>query len=133
MLLGGKSAVIVDCPPPIAVVDGDTLRCGDERIRLLGFDAPEFSCPPTRDCAPGDPDAAKAALTQLLRGKVSIVRVGTDRYGRTLAHVYAGGVNVVCPLLRDGHGIYVARWDNDGGTARDCELAEVAGGRGGGR
>lgn len=114
--------MIADCPPPIVVVDGDTLRCGDERIRLLGFDAPEFSCPPRRECVPGDPVAAKNALAQLVAGGVSVVRVGTDEFGRTLAHVYARGVNVVCPLIQGRHGIYVARWDNDGGAARDCRI-----------
>src|ERR1700712_1173347 len=46
------------------VVDGDTLRCGNERVRLLGIDAPELPghCRIGRACAPGDPYASTASL-----------------------------------------------------------------------
>ena len=33
--------VLAPGPGPLAVTDGDTIRVGDERVRLLGFDAPE--------------------------------------------------------------------------------------------
>jgi endonuclease YncB( thermonuclease family) len=48
-----------------SVTDGDTIRCGDERIRLLGIDAPELPghCRSGRNCAPGDPYASTSSLT----------------------------------------------------------------------
>ena len=35
---------------PARVIDGDTIKCGAIRVRLLGIDAPEFSghCQPGR-------------------------------------------------------------------------------------
>ncbi|QIQ87958.1 thermonuclease family protein [Erythrobacter sp.] len=102
-------------------VDGDSLRCDDERIRLLGIDAPEFSCPRNRRCVPGDPQAAKDYLARLIAGRsVEIVRHGEDRYGRTLAVVYAGGMNLSCAMIQAGHAAYIQRWDNGGAIARDC-------------
>lgn len=104
-------------------VDGDTLRCGRERIRLLGIDAPELPghCHQGRNCAPGDPFASMQSLTAALRsGPISIERVGQDRYGRTLALVTAGKVNVACWQLRSGNAVYVAHWDDGARVARAC-------------
>lgn len=102
-------------------VDGDSLTCNGERIRLLGIDAPEFHCPRNRTCVDGDPRAAKDYLAAMIEGrKLTIKRVGKDRYNRTLAVVYVGGRNVSCQMLRGGYAAYIARWDNGGRVARDC-------------
>lgn len=104
------------------VTDGDTIRCGAERIRLLGIDAPEIhGCRKGRVCVPGDGQAAKRNLKVMLTGSVRIERVGRDRYGRTLAQVYAGQVNVACAQLRAGMAIYVERWDNGHRLAQECD------------
>jgi len=105
----------------ITVTDGDTIRMGDERIRLIGIDAPEIhGCRQGRVCVPGDGQASKRSLQAMMGGKISVQRVGRDRYGRTLAQVYAGGRNVACEQLRRGQAQYVAKWDNNGLLARDC-------------
>lgn len=105
-------------------VDGDSLTCNGERIRLLGIDAPEFHCPRNRQCVAGDPRAAKAYLAALIQGRsLTIARVGKDRYDRTLAVVYADGRNLSCQMVSAGHAAYVARWDNEGKVARDCRAA----------
>lgn len=104
-----------------AIVDGDTIRCGAERVRLLGLDAPELNgCREGRVCVSGDPVAAKNHLARLIAPGVTITRVGQDRYGRTLALVYARGSNVGCALIAAGDAQYVAKWDNGGMLARDC-------------
>lgn len=74
-----------------SVTDGDTIRCGDERIRLLGIDAPEMPehCRPGRDCVEGDPYASTSNLAAAMTGKLTINRIGEDHYGRTLAVVGA--------------------------------------------
>lgn len=101
--------------------DGDTLNCDGERIRLLGIDAPEFSCPRYRKCVEGDPQAAKDYLAAIIRGRnLTLKRVGQDRYGRTLGVVYANGANVSCRMIAAGHAVYVARWDNGRRVAKDC-------------
>lgn len=105
----------------VTVVDGDTIRLGGERVRLVGIDAPEIhGCPGGRACAPGDGQASKQSLQSLMRGSVSIRRVGHDRYGRTLAHVYVNGVNVACEQIGRGQAIYKRNWDNGLELAREC-------------
>lgn len=103
--------------------DGDSIRCGDERIRLTGIDAPELGrCQPRgRRCAPGDGAASQRALrAALAKGKLRIVRLGKDRYGRTLAVVFVGTTNLACSQLAAGQAIYRRDWDNRAMVARDC-------------
>lgn len=105
------------------VTDGDTLRCGDERVRLIGIDAPELPghCRLGRQCAAGDAAASTAALVQLVQGKpVVLERHGQDRYGRTLAFARVGRVDLSCAQLRAGRAIYVAKWDIKG-RLRRCQ------------
>jgi hypothetical protein len=103
-------------------VDGDTLRCGDERIRLLGIDAPELPghCHGTRVCAPGDPYASQRHLATAIDGKLTIYRMGTDRYGRTLATVSGSAGDLSCGQLKAGLAIYKPRWDNQHRVASLC-------------
>lgn len=115
------TAAALACTP--VATDGDSIRCGDERIRLLGVDAPEMGpCKPAgRACVGGDPVASRDALASALaRGQVTVERVGKDRYGRTLALVWAGGVNLNCAQVRAGHAQYVAKWDDGGRVKREC-------------
>lgn len=103
-------------------IDGDTLRCGEERVRLIGIDAPELhGCPRRRICVPGDGNAAREALAVLVRKPVRLRRFGKDRYGRTLAIAYAGGRNVACAQLAGGNARYVAKWDARSILAGECQ------------
>lgn len=105
-----------------SVTDGDTIRCGDERIRITGIDAPETrACRRGRRCVPGDGQASTRAMEAATEGKsLTIVRLGRDRYGRTLGVVYADGENVACAQLAAGQAYYIERWDDDGLVAADC-------------
>lgn len=110
-------------PPVIcAAIDGDTIRCPDlGRVRLLGVDAPELhGCPKRRTCAPGDGNTSKAAMTKLIARGVVVSPVTKDRYGRTVAQVYAGDRNVACEMLKQGRAIYVEKWDNGHRLAKEC-------------
>lgn len=102
------------------VIDGDTLRCEGERVRLLGIDAPEIGhCRKGRDCAPGDGRASKANLERLVRGRqIRIQRMGRDRWGRTLALVWAGPHNLSCAQLTARQAIYRPEWDIAGRVRR---------------
>ena len=110
----------------LMVVDGDTLRCNNELLRLIGIDAPEMPghCREERDCAPGDPLASKNALQALSQGSPEISRKGQDRYGRTLVRVKVNGVDLSCAQLAAGHAIYRADWDQFGLVGDDCNVAE---------
>ncbi|EDY37607.1 putative nuclease domain protein [Cyanobium sp. PCC 7001] len=85
----------------ISVGDGDTIRVRNSSgqpvtIRLACIDAPE-----TAQGASGA--AATQALRQLLgSGPVEIHPQTVDRYGRTVAEVYAGGRNVNVEMVRVG-------------------------------
>lgn len=112
------AAALVQC----TVTDGDTLRCGAERVRLIGIDAPELPghCSPNRDCAPGDAFASTRALQRAIGGRpVRLERHGKDAYGRTLAFAFVGSVNLSCAQLRARQAVYVAHWDVNG-TAGRC-------------
>jgi endonuclease YncB( thermonuclease family) len=66
------------------VIDGDTVvTASGEKIRLMGFDAPETrgECPRERAMA----REATALLQRLAGSGLDLERYGRDRYGRTLA------------------------------------------------
>lgn len=79
----------------VRVVDGDTIRVGDERIRLRGIDTPEMS--------ELQGPAAKQRLEQLLRGgSIRIEPHGRDIYDRLLADVFVNEQNVAEILRNEG-------------------------------
>ncbi|GEM_PF-2545082 len=65
-------------------IDGDTLICGRQKVRLANVYAAELA-------EPGGA-VAKARLAALVRGaNVAITHVARDKYGRTIAQVSVGG------------------------------------------
>lgn len=116
------SAAYSDIITGCRVTDGDTIRCGDERIRLLGIDAPELPghCRTGRDCAPGNPFASTDNLREAMTGELHIERVGEDRYGRTLAMVTGAKGDLSCWQLKQGQAVYKPKWDNGGRVAAVC-------------
>lgn len=68
-------------------VDGDTVRCGRERIRLREVYAAERG-------EPGAEAQRRALQRQLDAGGVRIRRHGHDSYGRTLGDIYVNGRKV---------------------------------------
>jgi endonuclease YncB( thermonuclease family) len=83
----------------VGITDGDTITVLVERtplkVRLLEIDAPEH----------GQPwgDRSKKALSGLVFAQQVELRTrGTDRYGRTLARVYVGSIDVSATMVRSG-------------------------------
>lgn len=105
-----------------AAVDGDTLRCGYERVRLVGIDTPELPghCQSGRLCAPGDPYAATESLRRALSSRMQIERLGQDHYGRTIAAVKGPKGDLSCIQLERGHALYKPGWDDEGRVVRTC-------------
>ena len=108
-----------------SVTDGDTVRCGNERVRLVGIDSPELPghCRKGRICVAGDPYAATSSLKSALSFSMSIERLGTDHYGRTIAAIAGEKGDLSCHQLKTGHAIYKPAWDNGKRIARTCPQA----------
>lgn len=99
----------------LSVHDGDTIRCGSERLRVENIDAPELEGSPRCegyraqrswcDYALGleSRDALKAFLKS---GPVRVARHDQDRYGRTLAVISVNGQDAGEHLVSRG----LARW-----------------------
>lgn len=106
------------------VTDGDTLRCGSERVRLLGIDAPEMPghCRRGRHCVPGDPFSSAANLRRVSKGRLTIRRVGKDKYGRTLATVSGASGDLSCLQLGARMAVYRMDWDDDRRVAATCPM-----------
>ena len=78
-------------------LDGDTLQCGPERVRLYDVYAAEMN-------EAGGAEA-KRNLQRRVNGKdVELHRHGHDRYGRTLAVVTCGGIDANAEQVRQGMG-----------------------------
>lgn len=87
----------------ISVYDGDTIRIGHERIRIIGLDTPEIGknarC--NQEARMAD-EARNMLIRKLSQSEIRIVRDGKDRYERTLAHVFVDGDNVIDELIEAG-------------------------------
>jgi endonuclease YncB( thermonuclease family) len=77
-------------------VDGDTLRCGEHRIRLHGIDAADFNCNGRGDWCREDRKAAESArrhLAAMIEGRaIRCDRKDRDRYNRTVAVCFLGDI-----------------------------------------
>ncbi len=111
---GPTGAAIGETLPAHAcrAVDGDTIRCGTEQIRISNIDAPELGnharCASEADLAER---AKRFTAAWLAAGPVELardVRRPRDRYGRTLAHVRTGGADLGEALVAAG---LARRWD----------------------
>jgi micrococcal nuclease len=65
-------------------IDGDTLVCNRQKVRLANVDAPELKAAGGRE--------AKRRLQALVQGReVALKPHGQDRYGRLLAEAFVDG------------------------------------------
>ncbi|NQE61511.1 thermonuclease family protein [Caulobacter sp. RHG1] len=112
------AGAMIACTAP-TVHDGDTLRCGQDRIRLFGVDAPEVR----RGKTPAEPLAyeARDQLIALTRGRVGCRVVTQDRYNRNVARCWSSASpDVNAAMIRSGlttewraysKGVYAAAQD----------------------
>jgi micrococcal nuclease len=111
----------------VSVHDGDTLRAIDDdeiehRVRLAGIDAPEMGQAFGR--------VSRDRLRELaLRQRVVVHLLGQDRYGRDLARLEAGGVDLCRQLVAEGLAWHYVRYSDDADLAA-AEAAARAAGRG---
>lgn len=105
----------------VQVVDGDTLRLGETRIRIKGIDAPEMeqTCYRSgRAYACGE--SARKALSGIVSGlNVRCRASGRDRYGRMLARCTVNDSDIGERMVTEGWAVSYGRdYDREEAHAR---------------
>ena len=92
--------------------DGDTITMQNgEKVRLACIDTPEI-----RDNRHGKADkpaaiASRNYLWSLINNRdLTLQRVTTDRYGRTVARVFTGSLDVSQQMVASGHAVIYTRY-----------------------
>jgi endonuclease YncB( thermonuclease family) len=122
-------------PPPVAgnahASDGDSFRLGDDRVRLLGIDAPELA----QDCAAPDGTdwpcgrAARDRMAALLSGgAVDCHPEDKDQYDRLLARCSIGGQDLGELMVAEGLAIAAGLYWREEAAARTAGRGIWAGG-----
>ena len=91
--------------------DGDTCTTTDgEKIRLACIDTPELK---GKRADPIPAEKARDFLNNLLiNEEVSIRRITKDRYGRTVAELFNGNINIQKLLVDKGYGQIYRKYSN---------------------
>ena len=116
-------------PPPVSGLarasDGDSFRLGDDRIRLLGLDAPELA----QDCTAENGQtwacgrAARARMAELLAaGPADCRPEEIDQYGRLLATCSINGRDIGATMVAEGLAVSSGRYWTEEATARNARL-----------
>ncbi|MCC5978886.1 MAG: thermonuclease family protein [Salinarimonas sp.] len=115
---------------PVRVVDGDTIRLGDHRIRLHGIDAPESD----QACldAQGAPWACGDAATERLAAMIGAdpvhcIERDIDHYRRIIGECFAGVTNLNAALVAEGLAFAYRRFSMDYAALEDEARSEARG------
>jgi endonuclease YncB( thermonuclease family) len=122
-------------PPPVSgaarASDGDSFRLGQDRVRLLGLDAPELA----QLCAGADGRdwpcgrAARDRMANLLAsGPVDCRPEDTDQYDRLLARCSVGGDDLGASMVSAGLAVSSGDYWREEQAARSGKLGIWAGG-----
>ena len=88
----------------VTVIDGDTIRLGDVKIRFSGIDAPEIN----QTCVASEGKVACGKISRDLliekvtNNKISCTDEGKDFYGRVLGECFVNGESLSAYLVREG-------------------------------
>ena len=88
----------------VTVIDGDTIRLGDVKIRFSGIDAPEIN----QTCVASEGKVACGKISRDLliekvtNNKISCTDEGKDFYGRVLGECFVNGESLSSYLVREG-------------------------------
>ncbi len=98
----------------LIATDGDSLRCGSERIRLVAasgpIDAPETQYRRGRWNDRAKAEQARQRLSQLATGGVLICSGRRDRYNRALCRVESEGIDAGDQLVHEGLAVLRPDW-----------------------
>ena len=88
----------------VTVVDGDTIKLGDVKIRFSGIDAPEIN----QTCVASEGKVAcgeisrDILISKVTNNKISCTDEGKDFYGRVLGECFVNGESLSRYLVREG-------------------------------
>ena len=104
--------------------DGDSLRLGEQRVRLLGLDAPELNQTCRRDGAIWPcGQAARDRMAQLLRsGDLDCRPEGRDKYDRLLARCSIGSQDLGGRMVAEGWALSSGDYDREQRAAQAAGL-----------
>ena len=113
LLVGLSSKTNAELPTTIikSCYDGDTCTTiNGEKLRLACIDTPELK---GKRADPIPAEKARDFLNNLLiNEEVSIRRITKDRYGRTVAELYSGNINIQKLLVDRGYGQIYKKYSN---------------------
>ena len=98
----------------VTVIDGDTIRLGDVKIRFSGIDAPEIN----RTCVASEGKVACGKISRDLliekvtNNKISCTDEGKDFYGRVLGECFVNGESLSSYLVREGFAFAYRKYSN---------------------
>lgn len=116
----------------LRVVDGDTILVRgangrNERVRYIGVDTPESVKPNSPvECFGHEASAYNKRLVQGRKVRLVPDREAEDKFGRSLAFVYVGGVFVNAQMLRGGYARTIEIEPNTSKAEYFAELERVA-------
>ena len=102
------AASFTHCGPgrgPTCVVDGDTFKLGDRKIRITGIDAPELAapkCPAEAALARRSAERLRQLLSQGSFEMIAHRLQRQDRHGRDLMVVRRGEVSIGRQMIDEG-------------------------------
>ena len=112
----------------VKIVDGDTIKINNEKIRFSGIDAPELN----QNCIKNDEKIScgilsKEALIKKIGSKIpKCISEGKDFYKRTLAECFVNGKSLSKFLVRNGYAFayrkYSIKFINDERFAKKNKL-----------
>ena len=98
----------------VIVIDGDTIRLGDVKIRFSGIDAPEIN----QTCVASEGKVACGKISRDLliekvtNNKISCTDEGKDFYGRVLGECFVNGESLSAYLVREGFAFAYRKYSN---------------------
>ena len=98
----------------VTVIEGDTIRLGDVKIRFSGIDAPEIN----QTCVASEGKVACGKISRDLliekvtNNKISCTDEGKDFYGRVLGECFVNGESLSSYLVREGFAFAYRKYSN---------------------
>ena len=98
----------------VTVVDGDTIKLGDVKIRFSGIDAPEIdqTCIASEGKVACGKISKDILITKVTNNKISCTDEGKDFYGRVLGECFVNGESLSSYLVREGFAFAYRKYSN---------------------